>query len=127
MTRQNMSTRIAIAAVALVAASLGSVGLASPAAADGCSVPPCGALTNHVNRDIGVRYRDHDKDPWSYLVVHPDHTLGGWWNDGRDIDEFFVPDGCSYLGGIGGRSHTWGPGWQKISSNQTVVISSYYC
>ncbi len=100
--------------------------ITTPADASGCRVPPCGALTNHSNTSIRVKWTDNDKD-WKYAYVAPGNTKGGWWNDGLDIDYFYIPSKCSATGGIGGTSKTWYSGWNKISSADTVVINAVNC
>jgi hypothetical protein len=114
--------------LALAAAGLTIISGVSPAAASGCSVPPCGALTNHTKSRIGVKWTDNDGKTWKYAVVAPNTTKGGYWNDGIDVDFWYIPAGCTDKGGIGGTSYTWkGEKWAKISSTQTVVIKSRSC
>jgi hypothetical protein len=100
-----------------------------PAKASGCSVPPCGALTNHTtDTRIGVKWSDDNGKTWQYDIVEPNTTKGGWWNDGIDVDFWYIPAGCTDRGGIGGTPGTWtGEQWAKISSDQTVVIDSRTC
>ena len=112
----------------LIAIACGTLtfSLAAPARASGCTVPPCGALTNHSSTGIAVKWSDDDST-WNYATVSPGTTKGGWYNDGIDVDYFNVPPRCSASGGIGGASYTWYSGWNKIKSHQTVVVKSMNC
>ena len=118
-----------------IALTLTTVGIATvigtinntPAVASGCRIFPCGALTNNTDNDwIYVKWTDNDRD-WKYDNVRPGHTKGGWWNDGIDVDYFYIPTTCHAFGGIGGTAKTWFSGWHKISSDETVVIDEISC
>lgn len=98
---------------------------ADASALSGCTVPPCGALNNKTDYQIGVRWTDNN-GAWKYGVVQPHTTMGGYFNDGIDVDFWFIPDGCAdhrnnpYMNWVGEQ-------WAKISSNQTVVIDVREC
>lgn len=126
---KRVSIRIALVALFLIVSIAAFMLLnVHPAKASGCTVPPCGALTNLTTSQIGVKWSDDDGVTWLYGVVQPNTTMGGWWNDGLDIDFWYIPAGCTDSGGIGGTNMSWsGEQWAKISSSQTVVINSRTC
>jgi len=116
--------RFAVGALIVPGVTVAGVGTAS---ATGCTVPPCGAITNKTNERIGVKWADDDVH-WQYGIVEPHTTKGGWGNDGLDIDFWYIPPDCTDSGGIGGDNQTWnGEQWAKIESYQTVVIDSRTC
>ena len=133
---KSRGARIALAAFALTTAYTANE--RSAAAVDDCTwlSPLCGALTNHTpSTVITVRWKDNDAQAWQYDSVEPDTTMGGFWNDVIDVDYWWIPPGCTDRGGIGGTAKTWdhsntsekGDGWNKIDSDQTVVIDSRTC
>jgi hypothetical protein len=93
---------------------------APAASASGCTTPPCGALNNKTDKWILVKWTDNDGRTWEYGNVAPHTTMGGWWNDGIDVDFWYTPDWCTDNGNIHG-------GWHKISSYETRVINSRTC
>lgn len=101
-----------------------------PAEASGCSIPPCGALTNQTTTNIGVKWTDDDGVTWQYAVVTPGQTVGGFFNDGIDVDFWYIPPGYTDIGRVAGTPTILaGEQWAKISSDDTVVISrrNYGC
>src|SRR5215207_3624078 len=114
----NFGKRVAAAAtaVALSAAGLTLLVGQQPAAASGCRVPPCGELINRSGRSIQYRW-DDDNSGWKYGWVGPGGHVGGFFNDGRDIDGFEAPAGCmtGYGDHAGAIYHVYG-GWHKIAS-----------
>ena len=140
---KTISTSLRFATAALAVAAVFVVN-ERPAAADDCELwgwppsPLCGALQNHTaNTRIGVKWKNTDdpNEAWTFGIVEPDTTMGGYWNDGIDVDYWYIPEYCTDRGGIGGEAKTWtrassesnSDGWVKISSNQTVVIDSRTC
>jgi hypothetical protein len=122
-------TRKSVAALSLALVTTGLTVMAGtqPAAASGCSLPPCGAVKNNSNVSIKVRYND-DNTTWKYLWVSPGKTIGGYWNDGRDIDGFYAPSGCrtdwsTHAGAIYASRGVW----EKVSSNETATIRGVTC
>jgi len=108
--------------------------IASPVAASGCSIPPCGALSNHSITSIKVRWKNNDNDKkWKYDNVAPGMTKGGYGNDRLDIDYFYIPKKCSATGKVERSglpdidSRTWYSGWNKMSSVDTVIINYVHC
>lgn len=101
---------------------------ARAAEASGCTVPPCGALTNQTQTNIGVKWTDDDGQTWQYAVVHPGETVGGFFHDRIDVDFWYIPAGCTDIGKVSGTpSILGGEQWAKITSDDTVVISSRRC
>jgi hypothetical protein len=117
----------ALATVSLLVSGLG-VAMASPAAASGCTIPPCGRVTNQTSDTyILVRWKDDDDDPWSTANVAPGRSMGGWGgNPRRDVDNFWAPPGCTARYKLNGNKTSKG-GWIKVGSNQTATITSVTC
>ena len=109
---------VTVAGAGLTAIALGTAG---PAAASGCTVPPCGAVVNHSNTYINTRWStDYG---WQTGWVNAGGTMGGYWNDGLDIDYWAPPAGCQGLSG-----GTWyNDAWHKLSSYQTVTVDQVRC
>ncbi|MFD6323421.1 hypothetical protein ACFWOL_11225 [Streptomyces sp. NPDC058442] len=93
----------------------------------GCTFPPCGEIYNKSNRSVQIRWDDNNSG-WKYGTVAPGGHVGGWFNDGRDIDGWNAPTGCqsAYSDHPGAIYYVYG-GWQKIASNQTVTIHWIKC
>jgi hypothetical protein len=118
------------ATVVLVLGGLAVTGTASASATEftaqtGCSTPPCGALNNKTSSRIGVKWTDNDKD-WQYGIVEPHTTMGGYFNDGIDVDFWFIPGGCTDTRNSPRKSWS-GEQWAKISSSETIVVNSRSC
>jgi hypothetical protein len=128
------SLRVALAALAVAGVFLTNEGLAAAEDCDIFAWPPiCGALQNHTaDTRVRVRWWHDGNGEWVYAYVEPDTTMGGYLNDGIDVDYWFIPEGCTDHGGIGGTNMTWSraqypDGWAKINSDQTVVIDRRSC
>jgi hypothetical protein len=102
------------------------VALASSASASGCTWPPCGQVVNHTDRAIDTRW--NNGSGWHYGWVNAGGTMGGYYNDGLDIDGLWIPaytcfdiSGWSLgqAGGSGGR-------WFRIHSYETAVVNRAY-
>ncbi|MFC4063026.1 hypothetical protein ACFOWE_32505 [Planomonospora corallina] len=121
--------RIAVFATTMLAAAGLSVITAGPAAASGCSAPPCGRVENKTSTYIKVRWKNNNSDPWSYITLAPGQGAGGFWNSPkRDIDGFYAPKNCrtAYSVRAGSQYHVYG-GWVKVSSNETAKVLSVTC
>jgi hypothetical protein len=117
----------ALISMLFLLAGLGLV-VASPAAASGCSLPPCGAVKNQTQQSIKVRWKNNDSDPWSTGYVSPGKTIGGFWNDKRDIDGFWAPSGCRTMYSThAGAQYAVYNQWVKVSSNETATVHSVTC
>ncbi|GAB3249756.1 hypothetical protein [Kineosporia babensis] len=105
-----------------------SLVVASPASASGCSIPPCGAVKNKTKTSVKIRWKNKDSDPWSTGWVAPGKTVGGFWNDKRDIDGFWAPKGCrtEYSTHAGAQYHVRNT-WVKVSSNETATVLGVVC
>ncbi|MBG0827082.1 hypothetical protein HS041_04815 [Planomonospora sp. ID67723] len=121
--------RIAVFATATLVATGLSVITAGPAAASGCSAPPCGRVENKTGTYIRVRWKNDNSDPWSYASLAPGQGMGGYWHrPKRDIDGFYAPKNCrtAYSVRAGSEYHVYG-GWVKVSSNETAKVLSVTC
>ena len=80
----------------MVTAGIAGVGLvnAEAAQASGCTIPPCGAVNNLSDRSVQVRWSNNNNG-WTYAWVDPGRTIGGYFNDKRDVDYWNVPSGCT--------------------------------
>lgn len=103
----------------------------TPSAASGCKFPPCGGVGNNTDQRIGVKWTDDDGKTWQYGIAEPGTTIGGFMNDRIDVDDWYIPGGCTDRGVIGGDDKTWSGGrdgkWERVHSQQTVVIYSRTC
>jgi hypothetical protein len=98
---------------------------ASSAAASGCSVPPCGALSNqNANNHIRVKWQDCDGCGWSYKWAAPGTTAGGYFNDGDDIDYYWSPARWCFSTNYGIKGGGSTGKWIKISSDQTHKVGN---
>jgi hypothetical protein len=98
------------------------------AEASGCRTPPCGALSNETNQTIRVRYKDNNSDPYTEKDVPPHTTVGGFWNDGLDIDDWWIPERCTdTYDWTGDRYTATGPQWRRINLGQTVTLKKREC
>jgi hypothetical protein len=118
-----------VGALSLLMAS-GTV-FATPAAASGCTTPPCGRVVNNTNVNVQVQITPSD------IRNLGRGGIGGW--PGVDVDFYRIQPRCSatvVARGLGshpagpvirsGGSTTWSP-WFKLSSSQTVTITSMNC
>ncbi|MDQ1289195.1 MAG: hypothetical protein QG622_2761 [Actinomycetota bacterium] len=114
----------------MVTTGIAGVGLvnAEAAQASGCTIPPCGAVNNLSDRSVQVRWSNNNNG-WTYAWVDPGRTIGGYFNDKRDVDYWNVPSGCTgYWTGQGDDwQHKVGAGWQKLRSDQTVDVVAITC
>ncbi|ACU37916.1 hypothetical protein [Actinosynnema mirum] len=97
---------------------------AVPTARLGCLLPPCGAVENRTPTRITVRWADYGNG-WSYGAVPPWGRMGGWWHDRIDVDYFLIAPGCRAT--TSGWVSSFGPGWYKIGSDETVVLNGHTC
>ncbi|MDS0140123.1 MULTISPECIES: hypothetical protein [unclassified Amycolatopsis] len=84
----------------------------------------CGALDNRTNHAVYVAWADDDSG-FDYAWVAPGTKKGGRWNDGIDVDYFFVETGCQAT--TNGWITWYDPGWYKITDDQTVTLNGYSC
>lgn len=118
----------ALASTMMIATGLGVL-TAGPAAASGCTLPPCGRVENQTSTYISVRWKNNDSDPWSTASLAPGTGMGGYTHSPRrDIDGFYSIQGCrtAYSVRAGSQYFAYG-GWVKVSSNETAKVQSITC
>jgi hypothetical protein len=119
--RQRLVARVAALALAGAGMTGIGIGIAGPAAASGCTTPPCGAVVNHSNTYINTKWStDYG---WQTGWVNAGGTMGGYYNDGLDIDFWAPPAGCR--GRVGGSWYD--DSWHKLSSWETVTVEEVSC
>ncbi len=112
----------------VIAATGLSLGVASPASASACRVPPCGQVVNRLDRAIEFRFNNGDGIGWRRGWVTAGSTAGGFYHDRIDIDEIRIPPNTCWdvsgwpLGQRGGSSGRW----FKIRSFETAVVHNVY-
>lgn len=118
-----------LAATALLTAAGAATASAAPSGTmhpmSGCSIPPCGAITNETSTWIDIKWTDNDGATWSYASVGPGETRGGYFNDGTDVDFWELKNNCTAYTSI--HATVSDPGWYKIKSSQTEHIYEYSC
>ncbi|WP_239372623.1 peptidase inhibitor family I36 protein [Frankia sp. Cj5] len=112
---------------ALLLAGLGVVFTSSPALANGCTIPPCGEVINHSGQTIQIRWYV-DGQGWHQESLANGEACGGYYHDGADVDQFYVPLGCVGKVSVNDNGVNYFPGnWDKLGDFQTVTVNGFSC